>query len=223
MANFTGMFGSPALDPSIKTSTTKYEYDPTQQFINQLIGKAYSSGSGTVSPTVTAGIDQMITQPGAVGDIAGSNFAAIAQPLLQQQQEGFKIQNQNMSDMFRKAGVGTQQSGAFAQSVRQLAGDQGRQQQALLASNYIPLAGQISNNMLGGINAGLKVPDANMGSLAAILSAYGRTPLSTTTTQTGVNDSGSGSRITPMSYPGPSTIEHMPSPVYPEWMASGKV
>jgi len=218
MADFSKMFGSPSLDPSIKTSTTNYEYDPTQEFVNKLIQQSYSAGKGTVSPTVTAGIDQMITQPGAVGDIAGSQFASIAQPLLEQQQAGFKIQNQNTADAFRKAGVGSMQSGAFAQAVRQQAADQGRQQNALLASSYIPLAANLSSNVLGGINAGVKVPGANMDSLAGILSAIGRNPLSTTTTQTGMNEGGAGARTTQLSYPGPSTIEHMPSPVYPEWM-----
>ena len=185
-------FGAPSLDPSIKTSTTKYEYDPTQEFINRLIAQNYSSGNGTVSPTVTSGIDKMISQPGAIGDIAGDQFAAISKPLLDAQQDAFKIQNQNTMDMFRKAGVGSLQSGAFGQAVRQQAADQGRQQQALLASNYIPLVSQLSNNTLGGINAGLKVPGANMDSLAGILSAYGRAPLSQTTTQTGGNTGGSG-------------------------------
>jgi hypothetical protein len=217
-------WAQPSTTPSRtdSNSITRHEYDPTQEFITQLIGQMYQTGNGTVSPTVTAGIDKMISQPGAVGDIAGENFAAIAQPLLEQQQAGFKIQRQNTADAFRKAGVGSMQSGAFAQAQRQQAADEGRQQNALLASSYVPLASNISNNVLGGINAGVRVPGANMDSLSGILSALSRSPSATMTSQSQTtappNPAGSGSLLPAV---GPSTMPPVSSPDYPDWMAKG--
>jgi hypothetical protein len=221
--NSSPSWATPSTTPSRTDSNsyTRHEYDPTQEFITQLIGQMYQTGNGTVSPTVTAGIDKMISEPGAVGSIAGKDFAAIAQPLLEQQQAGFKIQNQNTSDMFRKAGVGSMQSGAFAQAVRQQAADQGRQQNALLASSYVPLASNISNNVLGGINAGVKVPGANMDSLSGILTALGRSPTATMTAQSQTTAPPPSGPVSLLPARGESTMPPVSSPSYPEWMAKG--
>lgn len=197
MANFSNLFGTPALDPSIKQSTTSYNYDPTAQFISKLIGDKYASGQGTVAPEVMGGINQLITNPGAIGDIAGKQFADISKPLVDAAQYGYKNEQNTLRDTLRKNGA--LQSGASAYETRRLLENQGNRTNQMLAASYIPLTQQLSNNVIGGVGAGLKVPGANMDSLASILAAYGRMPLSQSTTQTGESGSGtlsSGSRYT---------------------------
>lgn len=178
--------------PGTTTQNTNYTYDPSMQFLSNILRGSYGS-NGMVSPTVTGGIENLISNPGAVGNIAGQQFHDIAAPLLQEQQAGFRMQENNLRDMFRKNGVGSLQSGAFAQAGKQQVADEGRQQNSLLASSYIPLTQNLANQQIAGVNAGLKVPSANYDTLANLLNAYGRAPLSSDVTKTGVEGLAGGS------------------------------
>ena len=191
-----GTTNSPTVTPMIanlgSTSTTQNKYDPAiNNFIMGLLGQSAQNMQNFNVPGYTMDALQNITaNPGMTGDIAGAQFGQIAAPLLQQQQNAFKIQQGNLSDMFRKAGMGTQQSGAFAQAARQLVGDQGQQQQQLLASNYMPLLGEANKTVFGGINAGLAVPGAQaagQSSLSNLLATLYNKPTSTTTSGTQQN------------------------------------
>ena len=178
---------APAIANLGSESTTTNVYDPrTRNFIDQLMGRISGKTQDFSVQDYTKNALQNITQnPGSTGNIAGEQFRSISQPLLEAQQAGFKLQQQNVSDMFRKAGVGTQQSGAFAQAGRQMAADQGRQQQQLIASNYMPLLSEANKTVMGSIDAGLRMPGAEaagQGSLNDILGMLYGKPTSTTTT-----------------------------------------
>ena len=188
---------APAIANMGNRSTTTNVYDPnTQNFINQLLGKAMENASAGksfgVADYTKSALETITTNPGDTGDIAGRQFQQIAAPMLEAQQAGFKLQQQNVSDMFRKAGMGTQQSGAFAQAGRQMAADQGRQQQQLIASNYVPLLSEANKTVMGGINAGLAMPGAeaagqapetaNQQNLSNILGTLYNRPMTTSTT-----------------------------------------
>ena len=169
--------------PGSESRSTAYTYDPFQRFLAQLLSGRLQSSGGSVSPTVMAGIENMITNPGGVGDIAGANFEKIAAPLVNSLIPQEKREVSGLQDIFRKAGVGSMQSGAFAQAGRQLIGDQAGRRNQLLASNYIPLSGQISNNVLDAIRSGINVPQANVASLAGLASAFSK-PINTYETGT---------------------------------------
>lgn len=170
MAQVTGQAGttnSPTVTPMIANlgsdSTTKRKYDPAfEQFMAGIFGRMNNGQAQNfnVQDYTMDALRNLTTNPGGVGDVAGQQFGQIAAPLLQQQQNAFKTQQGNLSDMFRKAGMGTQQSGAFAQAARQLVNDQGQQQQQIIASNYMPLLQNATNTQMGAINAGLNVPGA---------------------------------------------------------------
>ena len=178
---------APAIANLGSESTTTNVYDPrTQNFIDQLMGRISGNASNfNVQDYTKDALKNITLNPGSTGDIAGEQFRSISQPLLEAQQAGFKLQQQNVSDMFRKAGVGTQQSGAFAQAGRQMVADQGRQQQQLIASNYMPLLSEANKTVMGSIDAGLRMPGAEaagQGSLNDILGMLYGKPTSTTTT-----------------------------------------
>lgn len=174
----TGGAFSDSAGPAMDTKTTQFTYDPTQQFIYNYLRSQLGAGQGAVSPDVTAGISRMINNPGAVGDIAGQQFQDISQPLIQAQQGLYKQEQNSLRDILRKNGA--LQSGASAYETSRLLENQGNRTSQMLAANYIPLTKQISNNVLGGIDAGVRVPQSNLGSLAAILGSM--KPTSTTET-----------------------------------------
>lgn len=185
-----GATNSPTVTPMIANlgsqATTQNQYDPRiQNFINGLLGQSAQNMQSFNVPEYTQQALQNLTQnPGSVGDLAGKNMQQIINPLLQQQQQGFKIQQANLSDMFRKAGVGTQQSGAFAQAARQLVNDQGQQQQNIIASNYVPLLQNAQQTQQQAINAGIAMPGgqaAGQASLNTLLGTLYNKPTATTT------------------------------------------
>jgi hypothetical protein len=163
---------SPTVTPMIanlpSNSTTTKVYDPAfQRFLQGVLGNVNQQNFNV--PGYTEAALQNLTQnPGSIGNIAGNNMQQMIQPLLQAQQRGQQLQNQNVSDMFRKAGVGSMQSGAFAQAVRQIAGDQGAAQQQIISSNYVPLVNNATATQLGTINAGLNYPGAQASGQASL-------------------------------------------------------
>lgn len=169
--------------PGSEARSTNYTYDPFQKFLASLLAGRLTSSGGSVSPTVTAGIENMITNPGGVGDIAGANFEKISAPLVNSLIPQEKRETSQLKDLFRKAGVGSMQSGAFAQAGRDLVGDQASRRNQLLASNYVPLSGQLSGNVLDAIRSGINVPQANVASLAGLASAFSK-PINTYETGT---------------------------------------
>ena len=176
---------SPAIANLGSNSTTTRQYDSaTQNFINQLLGNVNQQNFNVQDYTKQA-LQNLTQNPGSVGDLAGQNMQQIIRPLLDAQQEGFRIQNRNASDMFRRAGVGTQQGGAYGQTIRQLAADQGRQQQQLIAGNYVPLLNNATQTIQGSIDAGLRLPgseSAGQAGLSGILGILANNPKSTSTT-----------------------------------------
>jgi len=181
---------SPTVTPMIANlpsqSTTTRSYDPAfERFMNQILARTTSGPSFNVPGYTETALQNLTENPGSVGNIAGQNFNQIAAPLLQAQQQGFKLQNQNLMDMFRRTGnVGSLQSGAFAQAARQQVNDQGQQQQNLIASNYVPLLNNATQTSLGSINAGLNYPGAQaagQASLNQILGILAGAPRSTST------------------------------------------
>jgi len=172
------------------TQSTQNLFDPTTQiFITNLLKNSDTqTKSFNVSLTTLGAIESLLQNPGQTGDIAGQQFGQISRSLLQSLEGVNKQEQQGLSDLFRKAGVGTQQSGAFAQAARQLVGDQGNRANQLLASNYVPLLNSATQARLGSINAGLAVPaaqSAGQQGLNQILNTLVDKPtnVNTTTTQ----------------------------------------
>lgn len=166
------------------TSTTSRQYDPgIQQFINSLLGRAAGTDYNVPEYTKSA-LENITLNPGSTGNIAGQQMGQIISPLLREQAEAQKLQNQGTMDMFRKAGAGSLQSGAFAQAARQQAADQGRAQERIISANYIPLLSEANKTVMGGITAGLGMPGAEAAgqqSLNQILSTLYQSPTRTTT------------------------------------------
>lgn len=179
---------SPNVTPMVadlpSSSTTAREYDPgIQQFIANLLGRAAGTNYNVPEYTKSA-LENITMNPGATGDLAGQQMSQIMAPLLREQAEGQKLQNQGMMDMFRKAGMGSLQSGAFAQAARHQAADQGRAQERIISANYVPLLGEANKTVFGGINAGLSMPGseaAGQQSLNQILGTLYQNPTRTTT------------------------------------------
>ena len=168
-------------------STTLSTPDPFRDFLlNTILQQTSKTGE---IPQFTLDQLQNFTQnPGFVGDIAGQQFQQIIAPLLQSLEGVNKQEQQGLSDLFRKAGIGTQQSGAFAQAGRQLVGDQANRANQLLASNFVPLTGQLSQNVTNAINSGLAVPGATADATRNLVGALGSiAPLQTTTESIGIN------------------------------------
>ena len=197
------------------TSTTTRQFDPgIAAFINNLLGRVGGSTDYNVPEYTKSALESFVRTPRApremvdpsgAWDLAGQQFSKISAPLLREQAEGQKLQNQATMDMFRKAGMGTMQSGAFAQAARQQAADQGRAQERIIAGNYIPLMGEatktagltneaiasmnqaeraIDQSRLAGITTGLGLPGAEMAgqqNLTQILSTLYQSPTKITT------------------------------------------
>jgi len=170
--------GAGALKTGAENTTVNRTYDPTQQFISNYLQQLYASGGAKVSDETTAGINGLIQNPGATGDIAGQQFQQISKPLVDSLQEGYRTEQNSLRDIMRKNGA--LQSGASAFETRRLIENQGNRTNQVLASNYVPLVNQLNSNVQAGVNAGVHAPQANTSSLAGILSAYGSSPTSTT-------------------------------------------
>lgn len=188
------------------TTTVTNQQDPFQKFLLNLIGQAGSTGAGQISAQTQGAINNFQQNPA----IAANYFPQLAAPLLAAARRGETVQQNNLLDTFRKAGGtggGALQSGAFAQAARNLIADQGVNEQNLLASQYVPLTAQLSNNVESGIKAGLAVPNSTSSYLSALASAAHAVPLAgTTTTSTGYSTSqgssqGSGSSSSPQPQP----------------------
>jgi len=196
MAITANLNGSGTVGTSAVEQTTNNTYDPLRQFLANQITRLYGSNQGAIPDYVLEGIKGLIQNPGETANVAGQAFQQVANPLIQSLEPGFKQEQNSLRDIFRKNGA--LQSGASAYETSRLLENQGNRRNQVLASNYVPLLNQINQNVQQGIDAGVKVPQANMGSLSGILNAFGN-PTSTTTNRVGAdtnlaNGGGSGSQ-----------------------------
>jgi len=131
--------------------------DPFQELLLNMLGGQFSKGANVPGFTMGA-LEAFTKNPSA----AAEYFPQLAKPLLSALRPTEDREVTQLTDMFRKAGIegGAQQSGAFAQAGRQLIGDQANRRQETLAKSYIPLTEQLSTNMRGNIDAGLRLPQA---------------------------------------------------------------
>lgn len=150
---------------------TQYQFDPMRDFLANSILAQFEGGQGQIPPEVLSAISNIVTDPGAIGNIAGEQFQQIAAPLRAQFQPVFQQEQQALSDTLRKAGAS--QSGAAALETRRLLENQGGREMQALASSYVPLLGQLSQRQLGGVQAGVQVPQ-QFSSLANLLNAFGK-------------------------------------------------
>ena len=175
-------------------SQTVTKPNPAQQPLIDFILNALSNPSAQVSPTTLAALDQITRNP----VVPFSQFEALAGPLTDSLKPGEARETQQLTDLFRKAGAGSLQSGAFASSARQLVGDQASRRNQLLASNYVPLTQQLSNNILNAIRLGLELPEASTAALKYPTTlASSLSPLSTSSETIGVSPSPSIGNGTP--------------------------
>ena len=185
MANYatTDMTGGKGTSgESLVTNTV----DPWRDLILNAIMQSRST-TGEIPDYTLAQLENFTRNPGMAGDIAGPQFQQIAGPLADTLKPMERRETQAQADAFRKAGVGSFQSGAFANATRGLIGDQAARRNQLLASNYVPLTGQVSENINNAIRSGLMVPQATAEAnkpLASSLSSL--LPLQTRTQQRGV-------------------------------------
>jgi len=131
--------------------------DPFQEMLLNMLGGQFAKGANVPGFTMGA-LEAFTKNPSA----AAEYFPQLAKPLLSALRPTEDREVSQLTDMFRKAGIdaGAQQSGAFAQAGRQLIGDQANRRQETLAKSYIPLTGQLSDNMSNNIRAGLSLPSA---------------------------------------------------------------
>lgn len=168
---------NPALEES-KTNTT-ITRDPFQNFLFQLLGQQAQNQQAYVPDYTKAALENFTSNPAA----AANYFPQLAQPLIQALRPAQLQEQADLQNLFRSAG-GTQdtpmQSGAFAQSARQLLGDQANRTQQVIAEQYVPLTNQISTNMTNAIRAGLEFPQANTNVLRTLAPLAGSiSPIST--------------------------------------------
>ena len=161
--------------------------DPWRDYFLGLIGnQASSTTTGKIPDFTTAALENFTKNPSA----AASFFPQLAAPLLNANRDAQAQQTTALMDMFRKAGgtgAGSLQSGAFAQAGKQLVNDFARQDQEILAKNYVPLTGQLSENMTNAIRLGLAVPGATSDILKSLVPlGTSLDPLQTRTQQSGV-------------------------------------
>ena len=177
MANYatTDMTGGKGTSgESLVTNTV----DPWRDLILNAVMQSRSN-MGEIPAYTLAQLENFTKNPGMAGNIAG--------PLADTLKPMEKRETQAQADAFRKAGVGSFQSGAFANATRGLIGDQAARRNQLLASNYVPLTGQISENINNAIRSGIAVPQATAEASKPLVSALSSLiPLQTRTQQTGV-------------------------------------
>jgi len=137
---------------------TESTRDPFQAMLLNMLMRQFQESPATVPGFTMGALEQFTKNP----SLAAEYFPQLAKPLLSALQPQEEREITQLTDMFRKAGIegGAQQSGAFAQSGRQLIGDQANRRQEVLAKNYIPLTSQLSENMTNNIRAGLNLPGA---------------------------------------------------------------
>lgn len=169
---------SPYIDES-KTNTT-ITRDPFQEFLFSLLGAQAQNEQAYVPEYTQEALANFTANPATA---AAQYFPSLAAPLVSALRPQFDQEQSDLKSLFRSAG-GTEdtplQSGAFAQSARQLINDQGNRTQQLLAQNYVPLTNQISGNINNAINAGLNFPQANTAVLRSLAPLAGSiSPLST--------------------------------------------
>ncbi len=182
MAITANLNGPGSIDTNAVEQTTNNTYDPLRQFLaNQIMG-LYGKNQAQIPDFVMQGIQGLIQNPGETANVAGQAFQQVSNPLLQSLQPQFKSEQNTLRDIMRKNGA--LQSGASAYETSRLLENQGNRAGQLLASNYVPLLNQVNQNVQSGVNAGIKTPAENLGSLAGILNAFGN-PTSTYTGRTG--------------------------------------
>ena len=142
-------------------STTTTKPNPSQQALIDYILSQVQGSQARVPGFTTAALQKITQQP----SVTPEQFEGIAQPLRESLRPGELQETKDLTDLFRKAGAGSLQSGAFASSARRLVGDQASRRNQLLAANYIPLTQQLSNNVLNAIRLGLALPEAETSAL----------------------------------------------------------
>ena len=177
-------------NPDSTTSSETYTTntpDPWRKFLENYISQTIKSGSGQIPEQTMKALQNFTANPVASAEF----FPKLAQPLLEANHVSQDRQLDMYNDEIRKAGGtanGVMQSGAYAQGLRSLAGDFGRQDQEILAKNYVPLTSQISENQINAIKAGLSVPSATADTYKSIAPLITQlNPLATRVQQTGVN------------------------------------
>lgn len=179
-------------------STTSTTADPFQRFLANFILNQVQSPQAQVPGFTTEALQKITQQP----SVTPENFESIAGPLRESLRPGEQRETRDLTDLFRKAGAGSLQSGAFASSARRLVGDQASRRNQLLAANYIPLTQQLSSNTLNAIRLGLGLPEAQTGALKFPTTlAASLAPLSQTSESIGVSPApgvgGSGTTSSP--------------------------
>jgi len=180
---------SPGASVGLNRSDTSSVQDPFQKLLLSMLMKQFQENPASVPGFTMGALENFTKNPSA----AAEYFPQLAKPLLSALKPTEDREVTQLTDMFRKAGIegGAQQSGAFAQSGRQLIGDQANRRQETLAKSYIPLTQQLSENMRGNIQAGLDVPKAiSAGWQVPAALAGGLAPLSTTSTSASAGSGG---------------------------------
>lgn len=177
--------------------------DPWQDFLYNTILGLTGSKDAFVPEYTKQALADFTANPSRPANF----FPELAQPLLTaaRRQEG--RQQQDLMDLFRKAGGtggGALQSGAFAQAGRQLIGDQQANENALLAAAYTPLTEQLSRNTTEAINAGLKFPQAQNTAIGNLIPLA--TSLRPTQVDTNVLTAGTSAEAIPSAPAAPSWL-----------------
>lgn len=162
--------------------------DPWREFLLKTIMSRSTGTTGQIPEYTMGALENLTRNPASA---AAEFFPQMARPLLEANRVSQDRQTSALTDLFRKAG-GTDnapmQSGSFAQAGRQLVGDFARQDQEILAKNYIPLTAQISENINNAIGRGLAVPQATSESLKPLVGSIASLqPLSTMTEKIQIN------------------------------------
>lgn len=168
-------------DPFLQESKTNESItrDPFQQLLFGLIAGNLQQTNPSVSPTTTAALESFTQNPALAADY----FPQLAEPLLAALRPAEDREVTQLTDLFRKAGGtggGAIQGSAYTSEARKLIGDQAQRRQQVLAQNYVPLTGQLSDNLTNAIKLGLSLPDANTAAIRSIAPLAGSiSPLAT--------------------------------------------
>lgn len=158
--------------------TTSITPDPFREFLTQLLGETLNTGRGEIPEFTLNRLREFTANPA----VTPENFSSIAAPLLNQLRPSEQLEQRDLQDLFRKQGVGSLQSGAFAKEASGLVGRQAQRREQTLANAFLPISSLLSQNTSNAIRLGLGVPEATSQqtrSLAGILGAL--EPLSRTT------------------------------------------